>query len=354
MPARTQPTTAAARDVALLSPDDPRWLEFAAGHPEATPFHHPAWAAALADAYGFTAGALALRDGAARTRALLPLMRVGRGRRRRAVALPFTDSLGPLAEAGLDPAELAERLGRARIELGLGPLEVRDALPGDAGERTPVGYRHVLPLGPGEDRVRAGFHRSRVERKLRRAEREGLELRISGEREELLEAFLPLHVATRRRLGVPVQPRRFFDALHERVLSRGLGFVASAHRDGEPVAAAVYLAWNGRLVYKFSAAERRHGDLGAAQAVVWEAIRWGCANGFAELDFGRTEEDHEGLRTFKRSWGATEIALAYTSLGPAPARAGSGRAAELLGAVLRRSPELLTRAVGRVAYRYTA
>ncbi|HEY8467784.1 MAG TPA: GNAT family N-acetyltransferase [Solirubrobacterales bacterium] len=354
MPARTQPTIDAAPRVALLSPDDPDWLEFAAGHPAATPFHHPAWTATLAEAYGFDGSALVLRDGDDGTQALLPLIRVGRGRRRRAVALPFTDSLGPLVDPALDPAALAERLERVRVELGLGALEVRDALAAGVGERAPVGYRHVLDLRPGETEVRAGFHRSRVERKLRRAEREGLELRISADREALLEAFLPLHVATRRRLGVPVQPRRFFDALHERMLGRGLGFVASAHRDGEPVAAAVYLGWNGRLVYKFSAADRSHGDLGGAQAVVWEAIRWGCANGFAELDFGRTEEGHEGLRTFKSSWGTQEIDLAYTSLGGAPARAGSGRAAALLAAVLRRSPELLTRAVGRVAYRYTA
>lgn len=353
MPAQTKPTSRPAPDAALLSLDDPAWLEFAGRHDDATPFHHPGWTAALADAYGFGGGALALRNREREVEALLPVMRVGRGRRRRAVALPFTDSLGPLIDPALDPVVAAERFERARLELGLGALEVRDSLPG-TGERTPVGYRHVLALERDPDAVRAGFHRSRVNRKLRRAEREGLELRRSAERAALVDAFLPLHIATRRRLGVPVQPRRFFDALHEHVLRPGLGFVASAHKDDEPVAAAVYLAWSGRLVYKFSAADRSHGDLGGAQAVVWDAVRWGCENGFDELDFGRTEDGHEGLRTFKRSWGSTEHDLAYTSLGRAPARAGSGRAGELLGALLRRSPELLTRAVGRVAYRYTA
>lgn len=356
MSERTDPRAHGAHSAALLSPQDPAWIAFVEGHPHATPFHHPAWSATLAEAYGFDDAGLALLDGAGRIEAALPLLRIGRlPLRRRAVALPFTDSLGPLA--GADADGLARRLERARGELGLGRLEVREALSGPGTDPVPVGHRHLLALGPDPERLRAGFDRSRVERKLRRAERAGLTVRRSSGRDALLEAFWPLHVATRRRLGVPVQPRRFFEALHERMLRAGLGFVVTAELDGAAVAAAVFLAWNRRLVYKFSANDRSRGDVGASQAVIWEAIRWGAENGFAELDFGRTELGHEGLRTFKRAWGSREVPLAYTTLGGAAAAAGTagaGRAGELLGAVLRHSPELLTRAIGRLAYRYTA
>lgn len=356
---RTDPEGRGAPAAVLLSPQDPAWSAFVLNHPDATPFHHPAWSRTLADAYGFPPGGLALLGAGGRIEAALPLLRVGRTpMRRRAVALPFTDSLGPLGPTGAADG-LAERLERARRELGLGALEVRAELAGPAAvqQAAPVGYRHALELGPAPQRLRESFDRSRVERKLRRAERAGLVVRRSDEREALLGIFWPLHVATRRRLGVPVQPRRFFEALHERMLRPGLGFVVSAELEGEPVAAAVYLAWNRRLVYKFSASDRSHGDVGAAQAVVWEAIRWGAEHGYAELDFGRTESEHEGLRTFKRAWGSRELPLAYTTLGRAPGRpgtAGAGRAGAILGTVLRHSPELLTRAIGRLAYRYTA
>ncbi len=42
--------------------DDPRWLEFVESHPDATPFHLPAWAALIAECYRFEAFVLAMRD----------------------------------------------------------------------------------------------------------------------------------------------------------------------------------------------------------------------------------------------------------------------------------------------------
>ena len=55
-------------------------------------------------------------------------------------------------------------------------------------------------------------------------------------------------------------------------------------------------------------------------------IRWACEAGFHTLDFGRTDVDNEGLRSFKRSWGASEVELAYTYLADRTARAARGRA----------------------------
>src|SRR3712207_6564159 len=43
--------------------DDEEWAAYAAQHPSALPFHHPSWAATVAEAYGFRAFSLTLRDG---------------------------------------------------------------------------------------------------------------------------------------------------------------------------------------------------------------------------------------------------------------------------------------------------
>jgi CelD/BcsL family acetyltransferase involved in cellulose biosynthesis len=171
---------------------------------------------------------------------------------------------------------------------------------------------------------------------------------------ELLEVFYPLHVRTRRRLGVPVQPRRFFEVLWREFLSYGLGFVVTARISGVAVASGVFLAWNRRMVHKFAASDRPLvGNAGAGHAVVWNALRWGCETGHVELDFGRTDLGNEGLRTFKLSWGSRESELVYTVLGSRRLRP-AGRGDRVLAPVIRNSPELLTRAIGRIAYRYTA
>lgn len=338
---------------ASVSLSDPDWLALVAGHPEATPFHHPAWAGTLAEAYRFDAAGSTL-EGPGGATAVLPFVTLGRTpSRRRLVSLPFTDWCAPLLTGEGGPW-LAEGLEARRTEGGLTAIEVRDGVSSGIGHDIASGYRHELGLTADFDAIAAGFHKSKVRRKLRRAEREGVEVRRAETTRDLLETFYPLHVGTRKRLGVPVQPRRFFEVLGERMIEAGLGFVMTAYVSGTPVSSAVFLAWNGHLIYKFSASSRDLGDVGASQSVVAEAIRWGCANGYGSIDFGRTDQGSDGLRAFKLSWGATEHQLTYSLFADRPPRTGSGRAHELLGHMIRRSPELLTRAIGRAAYRYTA
>ncbi len=338
-----------------LSLTDPLWTSFVENHTSATPFHHPAWANVLATAYGFEAAGLALADRYGEIEVALPIIRLGRrASRRRAVSLPFTDWCAPLVRPGADSSQLGERLEAARRAYPLASLEVRDRLTGDAGYPAVQGYRHVLALQPDPEAIFAHFDRSRVKRKLRRAEREGLSISRSESKHDLLDVFYPLHVTTRRRLGVPVQPRRFFEVLWHEFLGRGLGFVVTARVREIPVASVVIFAWNRRMFYKFSASGRELGDIGAGQAVVWEALRWGCENDYLDFDFGRTDLGHEGLRAFKRAWGADERELTYTVLADRPPRPRSGRAMRLLGPVIRSSPEMVTRAIGRAGYRYTA
>ena len=71
---------------------------------------------------------------------------------------------------------------------------------------------------------------------------------------------------------------------------------------------------------------------------MWRAIAGACAAGSHTFDFGRTDDDNEGLRAFKRSWGADELRLTYATLADDAPAAGSHRAEAVLGAVLRRSP----------------
>jgi CelD/BcsL family acetyltransferase involved in cellulose biosynthesis len=338
---------------ASVSLSDPDWLALVARHPESTPFHHPAWAKTLAEAYRFDAGGSTL-EGPAGAVAALPFVALGRiASRRRLVSLPFTDWCAPLLTGEPGPW-LAEALEARRADGALAAIEIRDGPSSGLGHDIPAGYRHELGLGADFEAIAAGFHKSKVRRKLRRAEREGVEVRRAETAQELLETFYPLHVGTRKRLGVPVQPRRFFEVLGERMIEAGLGFVLTAYAAGTPVSSAVFLAWNGHLIYKFSASSRDLGDVGAGQSVVAEAIRWGCENGYGSIDFGRTDQGAEGLRAFKLSWGATEHDLVYSVFADRPPRTGSGRANQLLEHLIRRSPELLTRAIGRAAYRYSA
>jgi CelD/BcsL family acetyltransferase involved in cellulose biosynthesis len=341
-------------DTAVLELTDPRWAGFVASQPAATPFHHPHWGTLVAGCYGFRAFAVATTGPGGQIRAGLPVIEVRHLRGEpKWVSLPFTDYCPPLVRDGPDEAILAGALQQASTAAGIQRVVIRAPLAGAAPAGT--AFRHVIALNGDADRVYARFRRA-VRQQIRQAEQRGVTVRRGTKPEDLTEVFYRLHLRTRRRLGVPVQPRRFFRMLWDSMIGPGLGLVFIAEAAGGPVAAQVCLAWNGTMIGKFSASDDRAWSLRPNDLIVWHSIQTAFERGCRRLDMGRTDAANEGLRAFKRSWGSVEEPLVYGSLGvgPEPATPGNGRAGHVLASVIRRGPLALCRATGEALYRYAA
>jgi CelD/BcsL family acetyltransferase involved in cellulose biosynthesis len=338
---------------ALLDPvQDPRWGDFAARAAGASIFHHPAWLELLSSRYGYETTACCLvEDGA--IVAGMPWASVSsRLTGARLVALPFSDVCPPLFAPGREPA-LAEPLGRAieaeRRRAGRG-LEVRADVGGlsDAVSAHRF-WQHRLALDSDPAGLEGRF-KSQVRRGIAKARKAGLvvEHRTDG---AAVDDFYRLHLRTRRRQGMPTQPKRFFRAVAG-LLQDGLGFVLVTRSERTPIAAAVFLHFAGTLTYKWGASDERHLALRPNNLLFSEAVRWGCEQGCDTLDFGRTDLDNEGLRSFKRSWGTEEVALRYTYVGlPVPSGEPS-RIERAMKATLRRSPPAAGRLIGAGLYRH--
>jgi lipid II:glycine glycyltransferase (peptidoglycan interpeptide bridge formation enzyme) len=208
---------------------------------------------------------------------------------------------------------------------------------------------HEVDLREGTAAVEARYA-SQVRRNVRKAER--LEVSVDqGTGARALDEFYRLFVATRQRLGVPTQPRSFVRGLAG-LFAAGLGFVSVARFEGRPAAAAVFLRTGGVLTYKYGASDRACQHVRPTNLMFAHVIRWACEEGLATLDLGRTDLGHDGLAAFKRSWGATETHLAYTYAGaPAPSPEPS-RAERATGALIRRAPPVVGRAIGQALYRH--
>jgi hypothetical protein len=236
-----------------LDIDDPRWSEFVEASTDTTPFHHPSWARLIARCYGFQVFALAAMDRTEQIVAGLPMIEVGGAlRRRRWVSLPFTDRCPVLAQCETERVTFIEALVAARRQAHVARLEVRDdlAVPGARQER--VAVVHCLHLGRDYNKVYSGFKRP-VRKGIARAEDIGVTVRWGESRLALTDEFYRLHVKTRQRLGVPVQPRRYFDLLWQDMIGPGRGFVLLAYEDRTLIAGAVFLAWRGTINYKYGA-----------------------------------------------------------------------------------------------------
>jgi CelD/BcsL family acetyltransferase involved in cellulose biosynthesis len=336
----------------LLDPlADERWARLAATAPQATIFHHPRWLGLLHRRYRYPVAAAAVLDDAGAPVAGLPLALVAsRLTGRRLVALPFSDACPPLLapDAPADALEvLAAGIERERARRGVA-LHVCAAYPqlGAVADRF---LAHTVDLRGGAEAVEAAMRPS-ARRHVRRAERFGVEVVTRTDRGGL-DAFYGLHVRTRRRLGVPTQPKGFIRDLAG-LMEDGLGFVALALHQGRAVAAIVLLQAGATMTYKYGASDGRFLHLRPNNLLFARVLRSACDAGLATLDLGRTDQGQPGLAAFKRSLGARERPLAYTYAGGPPPAVDRPRVERVAGAIIRRTPPAVGRAAGELLYRH--
>ncbi len=353
------PSRLAAKDSArieLVEINDPRWMAFARGHQDATVFHHPAWAGVLAQCYGYGPSVFAMMDSAGRITAGLPVAEVKSWLTgRRLVALPFSDFVPPLAGSNAELSKLLSHFETYRHDGGWPKLEVHWELPAQEGVyyEEPVA-RHLTHLAADPVEVFQRFKKTKVQQPIRQAERAGVTIR-RAETGRDLELFYGLHLQTRRRLGTPVQPIRFFRLLWEWLLSQGLGFALLAYKDKELLAGAVFLHWNGVLTYKYSASDPAYWGLRPNNLLLWHAIRWGCEQGYRLFDWGRTDLHNQGLLAFKRAWGSEERLIRYSVVADQPPSGRLvGSTQRLLSSVITHSPSWVCRTIGELLYAHSA
>ncbi len=297
----------------LIDPlSGPTWDGLALSHREATIFHSAAWARVLTKTYDHTP--LYFRATRGDMQALVPLMEVkSRITGRRGVCLPFSDFCEPLYFGEPQPSVVAERLAAMAVERRWDYFEIR-------GECSPQPalqfYGHQLDLRPGAQALLAGCS-SAVRRAIRKAEKSGLVAECSRSWDSMF-AFYQLHVRTRRRHGLPPQPLTFFRNIFKEIIEPGLGFVARATLDSRCLAAAVFLQFGRRAIYKFGASSLRWQQLRGNNLVMWTGIAR-LAEGSCEfLDFGRTSRGNGNLRRFKMGWGAREEIIKYGKWNTSP------------------------------------
>ena len=330
---------------------DPRWAKLVSTAPSALVFHHPIWLRLIQHHYGCSLGAWVVTALDGRLECGLPfaLMR-SRLAGTRLVALPYSDSCPLVVAQGssVDPGAFSRGLAHESVRRGL-DLEVRATFPGGHGAH--IGRTFL------EHRLALEFDVAAVERKFARGHRRGITKAIRQgvvvERrtdEDALRRFYPLHLATRRRQGLPTPSKRFILDLSQ-LFDAGLGFVMLARQHGRDIAGAVFLTTGATLMYQLGASDVRFLRSNPNNLLLREAIRWGCETGHQTLHFGRTDLDNEGLRRFKRGWGTDESTLHCCRFG-SPIQTSSGRSRKVLSRAISGGPPILGRLVGAAYYRH--
>ena len=131
--------------------------------------------------------------------------------------------------------------------------------------------------------------------------------RRRGHRDGRRPFYHRLHVSLRKyKFRLLAQPFALFERIWQEFAVHDGIVTLLAHVNGEPVAGAVYLAWNDVLYYKFGASLPRTLPLRPNDALAWTALRWASERGFRLLDWGLSDLDQPGLIAYKRKWASQE------------------------------------------------
>ncbi|MGH7932334.1 MAG: GNAT family N-acetyltransferase [Candidatus Binataceae bacterium] len=325
------------------------WTDALTGFSGVTLYHGARWLRALVDTYGLKLWVAAV-DGSGGDEAACVLA----GTRRpfsatRFAALPFSDFCPPLAKSATALATLLDALARDRSTRA--GCELRGVAAPAPGRTVDCFANWALDLA----RPMVAVERS-LDRDFRRKIRRGGEAKLTIKRGydmTFVARFYALQLETRRRLGLPAQPLKFFARVQE-VFGQAEDFeVWLASKNGHDLAGAVVLREGGRLYMKWSA--RRRDEISSANhLLVWSIIEEHAGKVDA-LDLGRTDVRNQGLSRFKKEAGAVASPLPYSFFPLAPRHVSSEvltGSRKLVAQAWRYLPLPVARIAGAAVYRF--
>ena len=164
---------------------------------------------------------------------------------------------------------------------------------------------HYIRLQPDFETIRRSFHRSCVRQRIDRAYKSGLRLKVAADGRDV-DTFYWLYVETRRRLGLPPQPRSYIRSLWDTFSESGKIQILLAYKEATPVSALLLFRYKKRVSAEYACMSEAYRDFSPNHFLFWEAIKQACIDGFEVFDFGRTDVSNKSLMEFKSRWG-TEV-----------------------------------------------
>lgn len=317
----TQPTLEVVE-----KPSRDMWRK-ALSDPGATFFHTPAWSRLMETAFSGKAEAcpagFRLEDGAI---AVLPLMRLRRfhGLVRSLQSMFPGVYGGPVCERPLREGErlainewLAGREGRQTVVMA--PPGVANPVP-EGARGLPMTTRR-LPLRPDLDLLRSDLLSHGKKYSVKRAIREGIEVRRADSADGWRDYYRAYVDSTRRWQGRSAYgyPVRLFEAMSE-TSDEGIS-LWTASLGGGFAAGAVILSFNRHIVTWHEASFAAYHRLGVNDFLHVRIIEDAARRGFPYFDFNPSG-GHSGVEEYKASFGAEKVLLEAWIREPAWLRGG--------------------------------
>jgi lipid II:glycine glycyltransferase (peptidoglycan interpeptide bridge formation enzyme) len=336
----------------LLDIDDDRWASYVHSHPSSNAFHHPAWAKLISDCYGYRAFVCAIIDENHRILAGSPFIDINSWLTgHRWVSLPYTDFCPPLSTNESALSQLIEGFHSTYQKHIIPSIEIRWTVPPE--NRINFTSEFVLHHLLLSDNIKSIYRKIRSNHRLnlKKADRNGVQI-VNVDNKREYDFFYKLHTQTRKRLGVPVQPKKFFDLIWDKLIAFDLGFVLIAYHHKQPISGALFLNYNNTVIFKYGASDEAYWKLHSNKLLMWRAIQISCEKGYKIFNFGNSPINNQGLRQYKLGWGSIESDLIYSHIGRIPSTSQHRFIDKIMSKVIRNSPAVVCRSVGELLYKH--
>lgn len=198
--------------------------------------------------------------------------------------------------------------------LRISPLELQDGKNAELykklGMRPAPMHMHaetmwVLDIKPFEEDLMKGMRKT-TRNLVRRAERDGVKIRISRDAKDL-DVFEQLYKETADRENFVGFSRKYLEAEFNALVNDGQVFIALAEYQGDVISTALITVYGNTGFYHQGASTRKHAKVPGAYLLQWEIIRELKRLGIQRYNFWGISDDIKhpwaGLSLFKQGFG---------------------------------------------------
>lgn len=284
--------------------EEPAWNEFIDRHPFGLIYHLSEWKRLIENCFGHMKGHYFVLTGSDEIKAALPVYEVRSWLLgNRLVSIPFATICDPLVSSRNEFEDLFGAVKNLFRGLDSRYIEVRALYSTeflDQSLRKSSFKCHYLNLETDLKTIENNFHHS-LRQKLRKVGRSNLKLK-TGESETDLREIYRLNIITRKRLGLPPQPFKFFKILWDIFYPDKIRLLIAEHQE-KAIAGVILYIFKDRVSAEFTVTDWSYIKMNPVHFLYWEIIKWSHSSGYKVFDLGRTDTGNEGLMSFKNSWG---------------------------------------------------
>lgn len=285
-----------------------KWVDFTIKNDQATIYHDILWKTILEKSFCLKSHYLICLDDSGEIAGILPMFEMKDiFRRLYLVSIPFFTNAGLCATRKETTDILLEKTKEIANDLKAQYVELRHlAIQSINGLKSRnVFTTSIVKLSRDENAVWKSSFSDSAQRNIRKAKRSNLSVAMGN---DSLDGFYKVYSNNMRDLGTPPMPLIFFKNILAAFSDKAN--ILTVKKNNKIIAGMLLIKYKGTLYDPFVSSLKKYNPLRPNNLLYWEAIKFGCRNGFSYFDLGRSTAG-TGLFDFKAQWGAYAEPLSY-------------------------------------------